>query len=162
ADASPADAVVLVQRDLLGSGLALRVLLDDIGRRAEDLAHIIDGLAVGAPHGRSILAVKGRQTAIIRAVGCVADPDIIVGGATIPLAVPGTLPAHVGNLLAVGGEYALLALADPHALHPAARDGHRVQFKALREADASRRGEQHVLAVGRPAIDEIDFRIIGQ
>src|SRR5262249_27982769 len=66
ADAGAADAVVLVGGELLGrpedgeaAGAALglgQVLADEVGRRAVDLADVVQGAAVGGPHGRGVLA----------------------------------------------------------------------------------------------------------
>src|SRR5262249_27777450 len=96
ADAGPADALVLVVghlhrlgtlRRLAGGGDRRHSQADEVGRRAVDLADVIEGPAVGAPHGRGVLAVEVGQAAVVGAVG-VAQPDVVVGRAAVALAIP--------------------------------------------------------------------------
>src|SRR5262249_1276481 len=104
ADAGPAHAVLGGVGQLLGfkprgwNPWACRGIdrdAHDVGRGAEKLADVVKSSAVGAPHGRGVLALEGGQPAVVGAVG-VADPDVVVGGAAVALAVPRARPADVG------------------------------------------------------------------
>src|SRR5262249_21776558 len=147
--------VLLVVGDLnrLGVRRGARGLAHDVGGGAVELADVVEGLAVGAPHGRAVLADEVGQPAAVGAVG-VGDPDVVVGGAAVALAVPVARPADVGQAVAAGREDAVLGLGDAQAAGPAALDGDGVQLPVGREGRAARGGEQDVLAVGRPAGDD--------
>src|SRR5581483_6581258 len=114
---------------------------DDVGRRAVAFADVVDRLAVGAPHGRAVLAVEVGQLAVARAVG-IADPDVIIGRAAIALAIPRAGAADIGDLVALGREDAFLALRRGDAPGHAAFLGNGVQLKARRKIRALGRGEQ--------------------
>src|SRR5207247_730131 len=101
ADAGPADGVILMEGDELRLGLAGGVLANDVGRRAEKLADVIEELAVGAPHGGVVLAVESGERAVVGAVG-VANPDVVAGRAAVAFAVPAPRAADVGDLVALG------------------------------------------------------------
>src|SRR5208337_995031 len=92
ANPRPADGVVLVEGDLDRLAVGGQTLADDIGRRAEDLADVIKGLAVAAPHRRVILALEAGDALVVAAVG-VTHPDVVVGRAAIAFAIPGARPA---------------------------------------------------------------------
>src|SRR5204862_12640 len=102
--------------------LAVGVLADAVGRRAEELAHVIKALAVRAPHGGAVLDIKRRHLAVVRAVG-VANPAAIPRRAAAALAVPAPGAAHV---------------ADPNVAEVAERHLFAVRGNVRRPAEADR------------------------
>ena len=137
---------------------AVECLANDIGRRAEAFADIVERLPVGRPHGRCVLAGEIGHPAAIAAVG-VAEPDVVIRRAAIPLAVPRARAADVGDLIPLRREHPVPALGAGDALDAAARDRDRVQLRVVRKIGAARRGEEDGLAVGRPAVDDIVGRV---
>src|SRR5207253_1954031 len=134
ADAREADAVVLVEGDLLRldalvAGRGVGRLADDVGG-AETLADVIEVLAVGTPHRRPVLADEVGRATIIAAVG-VAQPDVVVGGAAVALTVPRPGAADVGDAIPGGREDAVLTLGGADAPRQAAVGRHGVQLEAL-------------------------------
>src|SRR5262249_2947707 len=121
ADPRLADAIVLVERQGLRLGLPGQVVAQDVGGRPPTFAHVVKEAAVRAPHGRVVLPVELGDLLIATAVG-VANPDVIIGGAAIPLAVPGAGPADVSELIALGREDAFAPFAAAHAADAAAFD----------------------------------------
>src|SRR5262249_25614420 len=105
--------------------------------------------------------VEAGELAVVAAVG-VADPDVILRRAAIALAIPGAGATDVGDRVAGRGEDALLALRHSDPPGGAALGPHRGQLLAGRKASAARGGKEDVLAVRRPAANDVVGRIAGQ
>src|SRR6516225_6583721 len=127
------DAVRSVEWLAVGVGgdedRSLRVerLSDDIGRSPEDFADVVESLAVGGPHGRVVLSIEEGELAMIAAAG-VANPDVVIGGAAIALAIPGPWTADIGNLIAARRVHPFPGLARRDPPNPAALERDRVEI----------------------------------
>src|SRR5207249_1586902 len=65
-----------------------------------------------------VLAVKSGQAAVVAAVG-VANPNIVIGGAAITLAIPHARAADVGDAIALRRIDTFLAVAASQPMLPA-------------------------------------------
>ena len=145
-----------------GEGL-IDTLMNDVGapRPAAVLADVEERPPIGAPHRRAVLAVEGRERALGGSVD-VREPDLVVARAAIAAAIPRTLSADEGDLPAGRGEVRFLPLEEGQLALAASFDGNREALDVRREGGGSRRGEDDVLPIRRPARHHVGGAVEGE
>ena len=158
AEACSADAFAGVRGQLHraadGAGdIAADFLFDDV-RDPETVADVVKSFPVGTPHRGIVLAIVGGDAAMVAAIG-IAQPEVVVRGAAIVLAIPRTGAADVGERAAAGAHGGLAAFGDVDLARRAADHRNRPERDVCGVLGATSRCEKDVFAVWRPAGGEI-------
>src|SRR5262249_1088399 len=125
------------------------------------LGHVVELVAVGAPHRVAVLAVECGQPAL-RGTIRARQPDVVAGGAAVAPTIPQPRPADERDGVAGRREVSLLRLEQVELPLRAALGRHDVGLHIGRERGRAGGREHDALAVRGPPTDHVLPAVEGQ